>query len=468
MGATDSFSEREIAMQKLLLLPRLPIAALTEASKKADPEIRWRAKLVLEKGGPESRRVLFAVFKTIELKPVKGTVSQMLRAVPLCDEQIFKAAQQALKATATAGDAETLRKGLATKNDEVRIAAALAIGKALGKDAAEDLVPLLGEPDDRLKLAAAEALADVGNRKSLASLLKLLSSSEVAVRSRSAAILKQLTGQRFRFAAYDSREGRSKAVAKWVAWTKDNGRTSALHFPLKSLHVELGRTLVCSGSKVIEFDANGKKTWEVAAPSAWGCYGLPDGRRFIASYSQKTLSEYDAKGNLTRKYQLPGNPYDVQVLDNGNFLIPSYDTSQAYEMRPDGTVVWKNTAGKPVGATRLENGNTLVCLHDKGTVIEVDPTGKTIWTVGGLSQPYTAQRLENGNTLICITGKQTVAEYDPSGKVVWSRTGLAGYDVQRLPNGNTIVCQNGVKELDPNGKVVWQTPNMSVTRFCRY
>lgn len=471
LGATDSFAAREGAMGKLLVLPSLPIEALTEAMESDDPEIRWRAKLVLDKGRPESRRVLFAAFKVIEQQKLSGTTAELLKAIPLCDEGLFRSAQKSLESAAAETQAEPLRAALGHKNREVRIAAAAALGKALEESAAEDLLPLLEDVEDRVRMSATRALANVGDRRALASLLALLDSGDVSVRSQAASVLRFVTGEKIAFAAYDSEENRAKPLAQWREWVEINGAAAKLNFPLKSLHAELGRTLVCDGGRVVEYDSDKNVIWEVPVGGAWGVYGLPDGRRFVAVYSGRTVNEYDASGNLTKTHSLPGNPYDIQVLENGNFLIPSYDTGKAYEFNPeDGSIVWENASGKPVGATRLENGNTLICMHDTGIVVEFDVAGKEVFSVGGFSQPYTAQRLESGNTLIYASGQGTVSEYDPSGKLVWSKNGLQGYDAQRLENGNTLVntAGAGVQELDPSGNVVWETSATSVTRFHRY
>ena len=469
MGTTDSFSAREAAMAKLLIMPVLPTESLIAASQGKDPEIRWRARKVLKLGKPESQRILFAAFKTVEQKPIRGVTAEMLRAIPLCDKSYLRsAARQAVLASVRPNDAATLRRGMKSKNIEVRIAAILGFGKALGRKSSSELDPLLEDSQDRVKLAAARSIANFGGRNCLKTLASLLSSNDVAVRSNSSAVLRQLTGQRFQFAAYDVPDKRAKARDKWVAWIKANGRTAKLKFPLARLNVELGRTLVCSRNMVIEYDAGGKKTWEARVTNPWGCYGLPDGRRFVASHNNKTVTEYDASGKLTKVYKLPGNPYDVQVLKNGNFLVPCHGSARAFEVRRDGSVAWENRSGYPVGATRLENGNTLLCMHNRHRVIEVDPTGKEVWRVNGVTYPYTAQRLENGNTLIYMTGRRTVSEYDPSGKVVWSKSGLQGYDVQRLSNGNTLIVQNGLREIEPGGKTVWHIRNLNVTRFHRY
>jgi hypothetical protein len=98
LGTTDSFAKREDAMAKLLVLPTLPNEELIAATNGSDPEIAWRAKKILELGKPESERVLYAAFKTIDEKSLEGVAAELIRAIPLCDKSHLRyAARQALK-----------------------------------------------------------------------------------------------------------------------------------------------------------------------------------------------------------------------------------------------------------------------------------------------------------------------------------------------------------------------------------
>ena len=164
LGDSDSFAKRELATSRLLVLPQLPTKALIAATTGPDPEIRWRAKKILELGKPESGRILFAAFKTISQKRIGGLTAELLRAIPLCDKKYLRsAARQAVQSTAHPKNAATLRRGLKSKNVDVRIAAAGGLGKALGKRSAADLNPLLDDPQDRIKLAAARAIERVSS-----------------------------------------------------------------------------------------------------------------------------------------------------------------------------------------------------------------------------------------------------------------------------------------------------------------
>src|SRR5207248_7042263 len=122
--------------------------------------------------------------------------------------------------------AETLREALSSKNVEVRVAAAGALGKAIGRKAADDLQALARDPEDKVKVAAARALANVGNRRSLAALIGLLSADDLNVRVTAAVTLRALTDKDFGYAAYESSFSRNQAISKWEAWLKRDGRTA--------------------------------------------------------------------------------------------------------------------------------------------------------------------------------------------------------------------------------------------------
>ena len=131
--------------------------------------------------------------------------------------------------------------------------------------------------------------------------------------------------------------------------------------------------------------------------------------------------EYDDDGKeVWRKEGLPGPPYSVQRLDNGNTLVACADNQQLVEIAPDGTLTTINVQGRPMSAQRLENGNTLVALQQGNRVVEVDRAGKIVWEIRTGNNPANAVRLENGNTLVCLMCSRQVVEYDPTGKtIVW-------------------------------------------------
>ena len=72
-------------MQRLLILPVLDTEALAAATNDGDPEVRWRARKILQVGRPETERMLYAAFKTIEEKKLSGTLESLMKVLEQFD-----------------------------------------------------------------------------------------------------------------------------------------------------------------------------------------------------------------------------------------------------------------------------------------------------------------------------------------------------------------------------------------------
>ncbi len=108
--------------------------------------------------------------------------------------------------------------------------------------------------------------------------------------------------------------------------------------------------------KVVEYTADGKEIWSVAAPSAWAAVRLKNGNTLISGNQRGYVREVNGKGETVweiNKEDLPGMPlYTVQEanrLANGNTLINNWAGSlplaewpkvvQLIEVTPDKKVV---------------------------------------------------------------------------------------------------------------------------------
>jgi len=478
LGDND-YSKREAASRALLLLTSPPMGLLRKAADSPDLEVRYRARAILEKIEEKAGRhdqVLHAALKTIQAKGLKGLASEILEAFPLCDQEYLRlAARDALKATTRPEDADQLRQAAKDPNAAIRATALFALSKALGDAAAGELRPFLKSEDTQTRLAAAHALADLGDRACLPVLAAFLDAEKIEERWSGLRILWALTGKRFNYVPYDAPENRAKAATEWRKWIATEGKTAKLHFPLKPLIHETGRTLIClqSENRVIELDPTGNQKWEIRGIyRPWACQGLPNGHRLISSFKHRRIYEYDANGKLVwQKHGLPGGPSSVQRLPNGNTLVACSDSHLVVEVKRDGNIGWqRKVPGRPFHARRLENGNTLVTLHQGRRVVEIDPEGKEVWQLTGFRDPQCAQRLQNGNTLVADHAHRKVMEYNRDKKQIWSKQLPSQvYDAQRLANGNTLVAdRTGVYEVNPAGTIIWQKKVGYVSRVCRY
>jgi hypothetical protein len=224
-------------------------------------------------------------------------------------------------------------------------------------------------------------------------------------------------------------------------------------------------------STVVELDSDKKERWRARVMNPWCCQGLPNGNRLVAGFAQgqNSVIEFNEDGKeIWRKDRLPGIPYSVQRLENGNTLVACKDQQQIVEISPDGTTKSMQVQGHPMHAQRLENGNTLIALQQGSRVVEMDSKNQQVWEARNMNGPCFAQRLDTGNTLIVQMHTGQVVEVDPTGqKTVWtSRVPLVSpMCAQRLPNGNTLIADNnGVTEVDAAGQQVkWRHAQNNVT-----
>lgn len=199
----------------------------------------------------------------------------------------------------------------------------------------------------------------------------------------------------------------------------------------------------------------------------------------------------DATGKVQWEYANKAETHDLQLLPNGNVLLP-LPKSTVGEVDKDGKIVWQFECKPKEGSKdrveihafqRLEDGLTMIAESGNRRIIEVDKDGKIVREVPLTVEKPSSHRdtrmvrkLTNGNYLVCHEGDGKIREYEPSGKVVWTyvmelggRPRSPGHGVEghgnevfgavRLPNGNTLIAggnNNRVLEVNPKGEIVWK------------
>jgi len=477
LGSTD-FADRELAQRQLTALPVITPDDLLSAVASDQPEIGARAAEVLQarslqNGAPS---VAVACFKTITRQKIDGAGPAVLEVLPLYSEEyVLSAGREAVRTSATVSDLPVLRRIAKSGKLEARIAAIGGLCAVLAQDAPRELRPLLHDSEARIRLTAARSLADCGDRAALATLVDLLSSPDLRIRSASAATLRALTGRSTEDILWLDPAAQTAALGAWHTWLRTEGPTFSLRYPLKVAEAELGRTLVClyARNEVIELDASGRQTFAASEEGGcpWACVGLPTGHRLVAMYSGNAIVEYGIDGKVISRIPVPGGPMSVQRLDSGATLVACNNAQKVVEVSDTGKILWEvSLAGGPCDATRLDNGNTLVTLQNANVVVEIDRAGKEVWKVENLHTPRTATRLDSGNTLICDLGTGKVMEFDANGREVWAQAGFASpFSAQRLPAGTTLISDTvSVKEIDRSGRVISENRIQPLGRVWRY
>lgn len=199
----------------------------------------------------------------------------------------------------------------------------------------------------------------------------------------------------------------------------------------------------------------------------------------------------NAQGKVEWEFANKAETHDIQLLPNGNVLLP-LPKSVIAEVNREGKVVWQYECKPKAGYIgrievhafqQLPDGNVMIAESGNRRIIEVNREGKivrevplTVENPNPHRDTRMARKLESGNYLVCHEGDGKIREYDPTGKVVWTYQmdlggrpkapghGVEGHGVEvygaiRLPNGNTLIAggnNNRVLEVNPKGEIVWK------------
>jgi HEAT repeat protein len=464
----ETFSVREVASDDVVLMGRLAVPMLREATRDADAEIARRATACLERiekgeGNPlpgaaprllalrkpaGAAEVLLAYLPFAEDDTMAGEVRVALGAVAVRDGKPEPAVLEALadrlplrraaaaEALCRAGQPAAARKALADADPAVRLRAAVALATAREKDAVPVLIDLVGDLPREQSWEAME-------------------------------VLTQLAGERAPTAdAGDDAAGRKKARDAWAAWWKDNAAKADLS-RLASESAQLGYTLLVlvEGSgmgRVTELGRDGKPRWEIAnlqyPVDAWV---LPGNRVLVAEYNGRKVTERDLKGGVVwEKGNFSALVVNCQRLPNGNTFVVTQN--QLVEVDRAGREVFTHNwpQGNIWSAYKTPNGQLHVLTGNE--YIRLDAAGKELKrynTGGGGSWTSGIHVTPRGNLVVPHHGTNRVVEFDADGKQVWQAAAPGVTTVTRLPNGHTLVASYGnqrVFELDAGGKTVWE------------
>lgn len=476
-----NLARHEPALALELLTETVPRTGAAHEQKPPEPPSAQPTPTVRSGANAERDSLLLEALTSIaqEPSPAANSVEAILATAPLLNQRyLVSAAVRATLHAAKQRDAVTVQTALENNDEDVRIIGLAGIEGALGESAGDAFVALLQDGAEVVRLRAAVGAANHERREALATLLDLLNSRDPDVRRHSIDVLRQLTGEHFNFPPFGSPPERRFATASWRSWVAREGATTKLQIPLPELQLEYGRILyaVQSRGKVEEVDATGRVTWSQAVPGAFACVGLPDGGRIVSSVvsASRSIIEYDAAGKEVRQITgLPGTPYSIQKLPDGNLVVACYSSKTVVEYRPDDTVAltrkMQNNAA-PTSAQRLKDDNMLVCDYSGKQVVEINRVGEVMRKFQNMGRVYAAERLPNGNTLIARNSPSAVIEVDPKDQIVWRFDNkLILYDVQRLPNGNTLIVDAArIAEIAYDGTVVRTIPAAGARRAHSY
>lgn len=166
--------------------------------------------------------------------------------------------------------------------------------------------------------------------------------------------------------------------------------------PLSCQRLKNGHIFMAAYRQLLEVDKQGKVHFSFnyrQGGSIRSARKLPNGEIVLLT-SQNQITVLNARGAKIRNFRvgLASTYCTIDILPNGNILVPEYSNGRVTEYTKDGKRVWSANVRYPTSAQRLLNGNTLVTSLTSRTVVELDSKGKTIDTksVGGM--PWHARR----------------------------------------------------------------------------
>jgi hypothetical protein len=167
--------------------------------------------------------------------------------------------------------------------------------------------------------------------------------------------------------------------------------------PISAQRLANGNTFVVMPNRLLEIDRDGKQVYSMQRQQ----FDMFRGRKLrngeiVYITNQGRVTYLDPKTNKElRSFQIGniGMQFgNFEVLNNGNLLIPVYQTHQVVEYDPTGKVVWQVQSQFPNAVQRLPNGNTLISSFNTRRIIEVNRNGQEVWSFTAEGQIYTARR----------------------------------------------------------------------------
>jgi hypothetical protein len=438
----DDFNLREQALRRLIAIGARARPLLQQALNSDDPEIARRARtclLRIKEGS--TRTVMAAAMRVLAARRPPGTIEALLSYAPSAEaEDAGDALRQALTQLARSDDGKPPRVLVAALKDRQiarRTAAGLALAAVGYKEAVPPLIELLDqlpleqtEPIDLLleRLAGdqlpilPDLVDDAARRTYRQTWQAWWKKNEARIRPAQLEQAVHLRGYTL-VVLLDKGE-----VIDLDENNKERWKVSGLEFPLDAqLLPGDERILVAehNADRVTERDRTGKVVWKKEVSGPLAAQRLPSGNTFIAT--RNSLIEVDRTGAEVLSYARPDGAsfMKAQKLRNGDIAcVVLLGGARYVRLRPDGDKLHEvksfgvdlRTSGGRIDV--LPNGNVLIPEKDSNLVVELDEEGQPVRRIE-VEEPVAAVHVPGGKVLVTSMSRNRAVELTHSGKEVW-------------------------------------------------
>ena len=202
------------------------------------------------------------------------------------------------------------------------------------------------------------------------------------------------------------------------------------------------------------------------------------GRLYVLSEHEKKISIVNSEGVLSKVIPLnvAGSPISIRYLNNGSFLIGTWNPGGVCLLDCSGRLLWKFYPGESIlkevrSVFRTPSNHFYIADADLHRVLVVTQTGKIIKEFGTVGCPgYGADRFANpamiepskdGSLLLCDTRNNRIVNIDDSGGILWEWPRKNDSE----SNSTELLMPWCIRQLNDGGFIIADTFNFRIFRL---
>jgi hypothetical protein len=148
--------------------------------------------------------------------------------------------------------------------------------------------------------------------------------------------------------------------------------------PIQAEPLRNGDVFIVGESVIVQVNRAGREVLKIERGGIRAARRLPNGQLVVITRNK--CVRHDRRDKELKTTTLPDvTSSQLEILDNGNVLVPLGGKDRVAEYDRDGKEVWSLAVEEPSCAFRLPSGNTLVASQKgRGKFLEYDRSGKKV------------------------------------------------------------------------------------------